>query len=306
MNYIVYKTTNIINGKIYVGVHRTNPDVFDGYIGCGVTHKDKKENVKGFPSAVKKYGYENFKRETIEIFPDTEQGKLDAYALEAKIVNEEFVKSSKTYNLTKGGVITMSEVNEIEIAQYDLDGNFIRTWKSIKQAQDALNLSSIYNAVCGRSKYCGDWQWKYYNGDDSNIEPIKRKEKSVYQFDLQGNLLKCWKSASEASKQFKNPDSAKTAIGNVCNGRANQAYGYYWSFKTKFEFQTNKHYAAVAKYDDEGNFLESYSSIAEAGLKNGMPAHNNIGAAIKGTQKRCGGFRWRYFYGNKSNIEPLR
>ena len=134
----------------------------------------------------------------------------------------------------------------------------------------------------------------------------KRKEKSVYQFDLQGNLLKCWKSASEASKQFENPDSAKTAIGNVCNGRANQAYGYYWSFKTKFEFQTNKHYAAVAKYDDEGNFLASYSSIAEAGLKNGMSAHNNIGAAIKGTQKRCGGFRWRYFYGNKSNIEPLR
>lgn len=35
MNYIVYKTTNLINGKIYVGVHRTNPDIFDGYIGCG-------------------------------------------------------------------------------------------------------------------------------------------------------------------------------------------------------------------------------------------------------------------------------
>ena len=80
MNYIVYKTTNIINGKIYVGVHRTNPDVFDGYIGCGVTHKDKKENVKGFPAAVKKYGYENFKRETIKIFPDTEQVKLEANA----------------------------------------------------------------------------------------------------------------------------------------------------------------------------------------------------------------------------------
>ncbi len=49
MNYIVYKTTNKINGKIYVGVHRTNPDIFDGYIGCGVSHKDKKKkNLKGF------------------------------------------------------------------------------------------------------------------------------------------------------------------------------------------------------------------------------------------------------------------
>ena len=136
MNYIVYKTTNIINGKIYVGVHRTNPDVFDGYIGCGVTHKDSKEKVKGFPQAVLKYGYKNFKRETIKIFPDTEEGKIDAYALEAQIVDEEFVKSSKTYNLTKGGIITMSEVNETEIAQYTIDGEFIRTWHSIKEAQE--------------------------------------------------------------------------------------------------------------------------------------------------------------------------
>ena len=34
MKYIVYKTTNLINNKIYVGVHRTNPDIFDGYKGC--------------------------------------------------------------------------------------------------------------------------------------------------------------------------------------------------------------------------------------------------------------------------------
>ena len=56
MNYIVYKTTNKINGKIYVGVHRTNPDIFDGYIGCSVSKKDRKNKInKGFPAAVKKY-----------------------------------------------------------------------------------------------------------------------------------------------------------------------------------------------------------------------------------------------------------
>ena len=55
MKYIVYKTTNLINGKIYIGVHRTNPDIFDGYIGCGVTRKDKKKKTKkGFPKAVQK------------------------------------------------------------------------------------------------------------------------------------------------------------------------------------------------------------------------------------------------------------
>lgn len=43
MKYIVYKTTNLINNKIYVGVHRTNPDINDGYIGCGVTKKTKRK-----------------------------------------------------------------------------------------------------------------------------------------------------------------------------------------------------------------------------------------------------------------------
>lgn len=38
MKYIVYLTTNLVNRKIYVGVHKTeNPDIFDGYLGNGLT-----------------------------------------------------------------------------------------------------------------------------------------------------------------------------------------------------------------------------------------------------------------------------
>lgn len=37
MKYIVYCTTCTKNGKIYIGVHKTeNPEVFDGYIGNGL------------------------------------------------------------------------------------------------------------------------------------------------------------------------------------------------------------------------------------------------------------------------------
>ena len=36
LKFIVYLTVNIANKKIYIGVHKTNPEKFDGYIGCGV------------------------------------------------------------------------------------------------------------------------------------------------------------------------------------------------------------------------------------------------------------------------------
>lgn len=306
MNYIVYKTTNLINSKVYYGVHRTNLEVFDGYIGCGVAPgRQLKGKLKGFPAAVKKYGYANFRRETLAVFPDTDEGKEAAYALEAKIVDTNCVKSSKTYNLTRGGKFTIGEKNKKPINQYKLDGTFIRTWDSITEAEQSLNICNISQCLTGKSKIAGNYQWRYYKGT-SNIDPVDPKEKSVYQFDLLGNLLKCWKSAAEASLTFKNASAAKSAISQVCLKKAHQAYGYFWSFKCQFDYDPFKNGVAIAKYNDAGQFIESYTSINEAARQNNIKTSANIIAAIKGKQKRCGGFRWRYFDGNTANIKPLR
>jgi group I intron endonuclease len=90
MKYIVYQTTNLVNGKIYVGVHHTeNPNVFDGYLGSG----------KILLKAVKKCGYDSFNRETLSVHDKPE----DAYDEERKIVDKVFTERSDTYNLVNGG-----------------------------------------------------------------------------------------------------------------------------------------------------------------------------------------------------------
>lgn len=88
MLYVLYKTTNLINGKIYIGVHQTD-DTNDLYLGSGFLLKD----------SIKKHGRKNFKKEILEYFPSKEE----MYKRESEIVTEEFIKRPDVYNRRLGG-----------------------------------------------------------------------------------------------------------------------------------------------------------------------------------------------------------
>lgn len=88
MFYLIYKTTNLINGKIYIGSHKTE-NIEDDYIGSG----------KRLLRAIEKYGIENFSKEILHIF----ETPNEMYAKEKELVNEEFVSRYDTYNMKIGG-----------------------------------------------------------------------------------------------------------------------------------------------------------------------------------------------------------
>ena len=87
--YYVYKTTNIVNNKIYVGVHKSDNIQSDEYIGSG----------KYLNSAVIKYGKDKFKRQILYQF----ESKEKAYLMQSQIVDKQFVKRKDTYNIKLGG-----------------------------------------------------------------------------------------------------------------------------------------------------------------------------------------------------------
>ena len=84
MFYYLYEIKNLVNSKIYVGVHKTR-NMNDGYMGSG----------KVIRSAIEKYGIENFQKVILETFGDTKA----MYAREKEVVTEEFLAREDVYNL---------------------------------------------------------------------------------------------------------------------------------------------------------------------------------------------------------------
>lgn len=100
--HFVYQTTNIINGKSYIGVHSTS-NLNDGYLGCGFYrgyNVSKHKGKRGLKGAIAKYGVDNFYMSPIEFFNTPEE----AYKEEKRLVNKYWVMSDSNYNLATGGV----------------------------------------------------------------------------------------------------------------------------------------------------------------------------------------------------------
>lgn len=97
MFYYLYRITNTINGKVYIGVHQTRA-LDDGYMGSG----------KAIRSAVAKYGVENFTKEILEFFTDAES----MYERERAVVTDEFILREDVYNLRRGGTGGFDYINK--------------------------------------------------------------------------------------------------------------------------------------------------------------------------------------------------
>ena len=94
---ILYKTTNLITGKYYIGVHSTNK-LEDGYLGSG----------KVLRLSINKYGKENHKREVL-VFCNSSEA---AYLLENKKVTKKLLKDPMCMNLKEGGIGGLTEHSE--------------------------------------------------------------------------------------------------------------------------------------------------------------------------------------------------
>jgi len=86
--HFIYKTTNILTGRYYFGMHSTN-DLDDGYLGSG----------KRLRYSIRKYGKENHKQEILE-FANSQNELIQR---EREIVNLNEVAKKECLNMMVGG-----------------------------------------------------------------------------------------------------------------------------------------------------------------------------------------------------------
>jgi hypothetical protein len=86
--HFIYKTTNLLSGKYYIGMHSTD-DLEDGYLGSG----------KRLRYSINKYGVENHGREILEFFDSREELKRR----EKEVVSLDEIAKEDCLNLMVGG-----------------------------------------------------------------------------------------------------------------------------------------------------------------------------------------------------------
>lgn len=301
---IVYLTTNTKNNKIYIGIHDTlDPNKFCGYLGCGVNRNYPstiKHPTTPFMYAVKKYGFDSFKRTTLKIFDNRE----DAKKLERFLVDEEFIKREDTYNITIGGGDPPR--NNRPVYQYDINGKFINCY-------DSCHLAAVMNGGANGStiKIAADnnccafetfWSFEYVEKLDLSIYKNTIQRTKVFIYNSDGSYYKEFDSQSLA-KDFLgiNIGSLQRAIINETKVK-----GYYVSLKKVDKFvksKVKKHNGPIYQYDLNGNYLNEFISCNYVAKFYNKKTYNRIPQVLKMGLSKCGDFLWSW---NKfDNLKPF-
>jgi hypothetical protein len=215
---VVYLTTNLINGKKYIGSDSNNNKY---YYGSGVNLKQ----------AIKKYGKSNFKKQILWDGPVEYVREMEEYWCEYFDVEN----NQMFYNATNKGMGCIKGKPQPTkckpILQYDLNGNFIKEWISYSEAIEITKITSIANALVGKDPTAGGYLWKKKIKDyPKQIPAFKDKRKTgkpIIQLDKEGNIINEYNSIWEASKILN------TESSNIRNAILNNktAKGYLWKFK---------------------------------------------------------------------------
>ena len=209
----IYKITNKINGKVYVGkTTRTVQERWEEHL-----REYRKERCKNRPlyRAIRKYGTNAFTVETLEEVDLENLSERETYWIEY------FHTYSGGYNATVGGDGKI-------LYDYDLIAQLLKEGRKYREIADMVGCCSDTVSFVA----------KKYDIDYIPEQPWEKRCVPVEQYDLEGHYIQSFNSCGEATRWLfenellsKASGGAASHIGQVVNGKRKTAYGFIWKKK---------------------------------------------------------------------------
>ena len=280
----IYKATSKTTGKVYIG---QSSQTLQERINQHNSHAFNYQYNYHFHNAIRKYGKNDFDYEIIEsdIKDHNILNKREKYWIEY------YNSYYNGYNSTLGG-----------------DGRQTRDDELITKL---FNEGKTTQQICDITGYSRGTIYKSYKINNLTKENIERKNKNnkircsrlVEQYDLNGNFLKLWESATECGKFFGN----QSLISAVCRQEENtlSAYGYLfkyaddpqdiqlWINRLNNKKSSGRPRKKIGQYDLNWNLISIYNSGAEAAKALNKKDKSNICAAAR-KESKAYGFLWKY------------
>lgn len=157
----------------------------------------------------------------IELIEETENKLREVYWIntlmpDLNMVHGTNIKFNHSYSLLRN----------IPVYQYDLQGNFLKSWNSASEAELELSIdnTNICSVIAGKRRKAGNFMWRAYFVD--KIPDYKRElsNKEVHQYNLEGDYIRSFESARQAKGfNYKN-------VSQCCTGEKKTHRGYKFSF----------------------------------------------------------------------------
>lgn len=293
--YKIYVYKNKMNGKMYVGQtcrtleERAGKNGY-GYNCCPI-----------FSKAIKKYGWDNFES---KILYDN-LSHQDANRLEKLFI--QLLKTQNDlygYNLNDGGN-GGNNYKTTPVIQYDLDGNYISSYKTQVDAAQSIGCSLRgIRESCSNHGIIYGYMVRYAN--EKPPDPyVTKTQKEILQFSKDGKYISSYLSIKRAS------DSTNIQINKIYSALSSHSKthlcdNYVWLYKKDYELYGEEYLKKiiknqlsmhgekrVLKLDKNGTILEEFNSIKDASISVNK-SHASVSGACRGNTKTCAGFYWKF------------
>ena len=287
MGYI-YKITNSVNDKMYVGKTTTTLEHRWKY---HIKDALRKRNFRSkLYSAMEKYGCDKFSISQIE-------------ECDNSIINDRERYWIKYYGTVENGYNIMSGGDGNNIITDTEAANMLKLWEQgLTQKEISERIGRNHKAVK---------RILYANGV-TREQILKRQDevtkgsrvKAVYVYDADGKFIGEYESLITAEKVL---GIHHTTIGHVIHGKLAHARGLrFTDYKVdKLEPITNRRMTKVKvyQYRTNGEYVASYESTADASKAVGLKDDHGLRTSCQTCNSLSGGYQWRYYKAER--IEPF-